>query len=403
MTTRFATATTGLGHPSATEAAGVYLHFPFCACRCTYCDFATVAGQDASIGPYLRALATEIGRLPGPPRRADTVFLGGGTPSRMRPEQVRAVLGAVRERFALDPRAEITLEANPESLDERLLDGVRAAGVTRISIGVQSLDDAVLARVGRAHDARQALDAVRLARRFGGLEVNADLIIGLPGEELGRWSSTVARIAELEPEHCSVYMLELDKPTPLARAVGAGRAAAPEDEALVAAYEETVAALAGAGLGRYEISNFARPERESRHNLKYWTDAPYAGFGLGAHGYLDGSRRANVDRLGDYLAAVEAGRDPAAWHEPFDRCLRLEEALIGGLRLAAGVDLALLGRRYGEDLWASRRAAWSRAAAAGLIEREGDVVRLTERGIVLSNELFAELLGGRERAAGTER
>lgn len=373
---------------------GIYLHFPFCSVRCTYCDFPTVAGRDERIEAYLDALVAEIGSLQPEARgAADTVFFGGGTPSRMSASQAERVLDAVRGRFDLSQDAEITLEGNPESLTEESLAGFRRAGITRLSVGVQSFDDAVLRRVGRAHDGEGAKEAVLRARAAGFHDVSLDLIAGLPGEDLARWPGTLAQAVALEPDHISVYLLESDKDTPLGRSVRSGRLRLEGDDALADAYARTVAVLDAAGYSLYEISNFARPGRRSRHNLKYWTDAPYVGFGLGAHGYLEGARRSNRADLDGYIADAAAARDPVAWREPYDRVRRLEEALFLGLRLAEGVDLAALGARYDDDTIRRLAAAWERAGAAGLIAWEGSRVRLTASGRARSNELFTDLIG----------
>jgi oxygen-independent coproporphyrinogen-3 oxidase len=382
------------GAPPATAPLGIYVHFPFCSVRCTYCDFPTVAGRDEQIERYLDALIVEIGAWqPAAHGAADTIFFGGGTPSRMREDQAKRVLAALRSRFDVAGDAEITLEGNPESLTEEALSGFRRAGITRISVGVQSLDDDVLAHVGRAHDARGARGAVALAREAGFLEVSIDLIAGLPGEKLARWPETVRRAVELLPNHVSVYLLESDKDTPLGRSIRSGRTVVAGDDALAAVYERTVRVLEDAGYPLYEISNFAREAHRSRHNLKYWTDAPYVGFGLGAHGYVAGGRRANRRDLDGYLAALEAETDPVDWREPYDRERRIEEALFLGLRVADGVDLRLLGARYDADLLTKHAAAWERGTAAALIVWEGSRVKLTPHGRVRSNELFAELIG----------
>jgi len=381
--------------PPASAPLGVYVHFPFCSVRCTYCDFPTVAGRDDRIGAYLDALTREIHRFqPEAEGAVDTIFFGGGTPSRMSGEQAARVLGALKERFRVAGDAEITLEGNPESLTAKALAGFRRAGITRISVGVQSLDDRVLARVGRAHDAAGAGIAVGLAREAGFAEVSIDLIAGLPGEALDRWPETLSRAVALRPDHLSVYLLESDKDTPLGRSVRSGRTQVAGDDAMGALYDRTVAVLARAGFPLYEISNFAPEAHRSRHNLKYWTDAPYAGFGLGAAAYVRGARRTNRRDLDGYLADLGAGVDPVASHEPYDRDRRLEEALFLGLRVASGVDLAALGDRYGADPKRRHAEAWDRGTAAGLIEWEGSRVRLTPEGRVRSNELFAELIGG---------
>ncbi len=382
------------GPPPDAAPLGIYAHFPFCSVRCTYCDFPTVAGRDDRIASYVDALIAEIASLqPDVGGFVDSIFFGGGTPSRMTPEQAMHVLTALRRRFEVADNAEITLEGNPESLTEGALAGFREAGITRISVGVQSLDDSVLRRVGRAHDAREAKHAVTLAKSAGFTEVSLDLIAGLPGEGLSSWPATVREVVALAPDHVSVYLLESDKDTPLGRAIRGGRARVASDDALAEMYEQTVAGLDDGGFVLYEISNFARGDRRSRHNLKYWTDAPYAGFGLGAHGYVSGERRSNRRDLDGYLGDIAAGASPVDWREPYDRDRRLEEALFLGLRLADGVDLDVLGARYDADPRARYDAAWERGTAAGLIVWEGSRVRLTPFGRVRSNELFAELIG----------
>jgi oxygen-independent coproporphyrinogen-3 oxidase len=262
-----------------------------------------------------------------------------------------------------------------------------------VSVGVQSLDDVVLRRVGRAHDAASARRAVREARAAGFADVSLDLIAGLPGEDLARWGTTVAEAASWGPDHVSVYLLESDKDTPLGRAVRSGRTRVGDDDDLAAAYEATVDALARAGLPLYEISNFSRGGHRSRHNLKYWTDVPYAGFGLGAASYLDGVRRSNRRDLDGYVADLADSRSPVAESDPFDPGRRLEEALFLGLRVVEGVDVDALGARYGIDARRRFAPAWERARSAGLIAESGSRIALTPRGRLRSNELFAELVG----------
>lgn len=379
--------------PPEDGPVGVYLHFPFCASRCAYCDFPTVVGRDEAVGDYLDALVAEIGSGQGElGERADTVYLGGGTPSRMEPGDLERVLRAVRRRFRVADDAEISLEGNPESLTAERVSGFRAAGVNRVSVGVQSMSDAVLRGVGRAHTAAQALRAVERCRRAGVARVGIDLIAGLPGEDLKRWSQTLNEVVRAGADHVSVYLLDTDKDTPLARAVHSGRRRAADDEAVSGAYETTVEGLGRAGYRQYEISNFARPGARSAHNLKYWSDRSYGGFGLGAHGYAAGRRRANRRDLGGYVDKVLRGEDPVAWTDPWDPRRRLSEALVLGLRRVEGVDLDEVGRRYGADLDALHGPTWERAREAGVLARRGSRVALTARGRLRSNELFADLM-----------
>jgi len=379
--------------PLAERPAGLYLHFPFCAIRCTYCDFPTVAGQDDRIATYLRALADEVQRFQlDLPIAVDSIYLGGGTPSRMTPLQLGRLLSTVSRRFDLRPDCEITLEANPESLTPDRLRGYLDAGVNRISIGVQSLCDAVLQRVGRAHRAEDALRSLREASACEGLRVNVDLICGLPGEPLDRWDETIAAIGRLGPDHASVYLLETDEQTPLARSIRSGRTTCPDDEAVVWAYEQTATVLADFGLHQYEISSYARSGQRSRHNMKYWADDWYGGFGLGAHAYFLGRRRGNRRDLAGYLEDLAAGRDPVRTRDPWDPQRRLEEALIMGLRVVDGVAIDGLSRRYGVCLREHYADEWSRAIDRGILEWRDERARLTPYGRLHSNELFRELI-----------
>ncbi len=379
--------------PAEEPRIGVYVHLPFCSARCTYCDFAIVVGADEKIGVYLEALEREIAlsaaRLPA---RADTLYLGGGTPGRLSPEAIAHLVRVVRRWVGLSPGAEITLEANPENVDARMLEGWRQAGVTRLSVGVQSLDPGVLQRTGRGYSPQAALQALRRAAEAGFASLGADLILGLPGEPVGRWTETVERVVATGLDHLSLYLLETDKDAPLTRAVREGRLAAPADDALADAYEASVRVLERYGLAPYEIASFAREGHRSRHNLKYWTDQPYAGFGLGAHAYLAGERRANVGSLERYLGALARGAEPVAWREPPEPERRAREALMLGLRLVEGVDVEALERRWGVGLREPLAAVWERARAAGLIRWEGTRVRMPPEAFLRSSELFVELL-----------
>ncbi len=380
--------------PRGAGTPGVYVHVPFCAVKCTYCDFPVAAGQDHRVGRYLDALEREIA-LHGPDLEdpVDSVYFGGGTPSRLEPSDVARLLRAVRARFEVSGDVEITLEANPEDLDDARLSGFAEVGVDRLSVGIQSLDDDVLRRAGRAHDGREALVAIRRARRHGFRSVSADLIGGLPGETMARWSGTVDRVLDAEPDHVSFYLLEIDQSSALAKAVRAGREHVASDDDQAAAFESTVERLREGGFEAYEISNFARRGHRSRHNGKYWSDAWYAGFGLGAHAYAFGERRSNVRGLTAYLRAVEDGLDPLAETDPWNAVRRLEEALFLGLRRAEGIDPAAIGARYAIDVRSAYDAVWDRHARDGLLTVESDRIVLTSRGRLRSNTVFRDILG----------
>lgn len=380
--------------PPDLRPAGVYVHVPFCVTRCSYCDFPVVVGDESRVDAYLVCLKSEIrSRQLDVPRSVDSVYVGGGTPSRLSPAAVHGVLDVVMDAFSVEPDAEVSLEANPEDLDDTRLRGYRDAGINRLTIGVQSLDDTVLRRTGRRHHATRALDAVRAARRAGFESVGVDLIAGLPGERLERWLETVDAVIELEPDHVSSYLLETDKDSALARSMRSGATVAPDDDALAATWERTVERFEATGFPQYEISNFARPGHVSRHNLKYWSDHPFAGFGLGAHGYAAGARRANTRDFRSYLQNVERGDDPAADLDPWDPVRRIEEALFMGLRRVDGIDLPWLSERYGIDLRAAFAEVWDRFERRGDIVSDGRMLRLTRSGLLGSNALFTDILG----------
>lgn len=266
--------------PPSTGPAGVYVHVPFCERHCTFCDFPTVIGREERIEPYLDALVAEIAAgQTALPREADTIYVGGGTPSRLAPQQLRRVLDAVRARFAVAAGAEVTVECNPESLDAAKLAGYADAGVTRISLGIQTLSDEVLRATGRLHDRARSLAALRAAKACGAFAVSVDLMAGLPGDPPESWLATLDAVLDEVPDHVSVYLLEIDKPTPLARALRDGRVRVPGGRALASLYARAAARLEAGGWAQYEIASFARPGRRCRHNRKYWTECWYGGSG----------------------------------------------------------------------------------------------------------------------------
>ncbi len=375
------------------RSLGAYLHVPFCGQRCAYCDFAIVTGQDRRAPAFADALVAEIAAFATRfgVRPADTVYFGGGTPSRVPPELIGRAVAAVREAFALQPGGEISLEANPEDVTAETVAAWRAAGVNRLTIGIQSLTGEGLAALGRPGSAEDSLRAVAAAREGGIPSLGIDLIFGWPGQDPAGWAAELERAIGASPDHVSIYALETTSRTPLVRAIERGQLPRPDPDRAAEMYESAVEALAAAGLPRYEISNFARPGHESRHNLRYWRDLPYAGFGPSAASYVDGMRWTNPRRFSDYEAAARAGFPPVE-AEPWDPDRRAGEALVFGLRTEAGVDLAPLAARYGEAPLAGREAALERAVRSGLARRDGSRVRLTGAGFLIADELFVDLL-----------
>lgn len=352
--------------------AGVYISYPFCAQKCTYCNFASGVFPRELEDRYLGVLLSEL-RSTQWPWTPETVYLGGGTPSQMAPEALASILAAVPGH----PWPEATMEAAPGGLNAEKIAAWRGAGINRVSLGVQSFVQRELARTGRRHTAEMVEHEIGLLRAAGIDSISVDLIAGLPGQTGASWSESLDWIERLGVPHVSVYMLEVDEDSRLGRELlvlgsryGAGEV--PGEDAIADFYETAVERLAGLGLGRYEISNFARPGFESRHNLKYWKREPYLGFGADAHSFDGALRWQNPEAAADYVAKPAALDRIAA--EP------LSESFFLGLRLREGVE----GNAFPDVI--------EKFVHDGLLERAGGRVRLTPRGILLSNEVFAEFV-----------
>jgi oxygen-independent coproporphyrinogen-3 oxidase len=370
---------------------GFYLHVPFCVQRCHYCSFNTAPLEAGQMDPYLRALHGELDLLGALDRLAGvplaTVFLGGGTPSLLEPEALGAVLDRLRRHWRWAPGAEVTVECNPESVTRERLAGYRAAGVTRVSLGVQSLDDTILRALGRLHDARGARAAFDAAREAGYDDVSVDVMYGLPGLGVDAWTRDVERVLDWAPDHLSAYALTLDGGS--AWTPGSVPGLPPEDE-VVAQYWALARAAAARGFEHYEISNYARPGRRARHNLGYWRAAEYLAAGPGACGFVGDVRYGNVKPLARWKAAVEAGALPVETAERLTPRQRAAERLILGLRTSDGVPAAWLAERAAGDAPLARRLDDWRGA--GHLAEESGRARLTESGFLVSDALFVDLL-----------
>lgn len=379
------------------DPLGVYIHIPFCRYLCTYCDFYKVAGatearKEFFLSSLQREIADAAGQIPARDRLLDTIFLGGGTPSLLTPGQIGGLMERLSGAFRIDSSLEATIEVNPD-LPGDWLEGYRRSGLNRISIGVQTLDNAILAGVGRRHAAGQSIACFRAAREAGFSNINLDLIAGLPGQTGDGWADDLHEIVSLGPEHISVYLLETDKETALARSVRQGRIRLPAEGEAASMYSYSREILKIAGYTHYEISNFCLPEMRSRHNLKYWTDRPFLGFGPGAHGYLHGTRYAPPGDLNRYLAEPFRRLPRRTDLSPLERRQRAEEAAIMGLRLLDGLDLAEIEARYGISLIAESRCALAEARDTELLHWDGrGRIRLSEKGLLLSNEVFQGLI-----------
>jgi oxygen-independent coproporphyrinogen-3 oxidase len=356
---------------------GVYVHVPFCAARCDYCDFATWTDRGHLIDDYVDACITDLARraVDGYPP-ATSVFFGGGTPSLLPAEQLVRILDAI-ERTG---DAEVSVECNPDSVDAAKLRAYRAAGVNRLSFGVQSMAPHVLAALGRTHDPANVTRSVALAREAGFERINVDLIYGTPGETIEDWRATLEGALALQVPHVSAYALTVEPATPLGRRVAAG-AAAPDDDGQADAYLLADERLRAAGLDWYEVSNWAKPGEECRHNLLYWSEGEYLGIGCAAHGHTDGRRWWNVRTPERYIAAVRAGDSTEAGSEQLDPEPRAEEACALALRTRAGAPIGDAAADVVAEL-----------AASGFVHRVGNRVVLTPRGRLLASDVTARLL-----------
>ncbi len=371
---------------------GLYVHLPYCASRCGYCAF-VVTTDGSSRGAYMDALERETSLLAreADGARFDAIYLGGGTPSLLPPPSLARLLEVLGSRFAIAEGAEVTLEANPEDVNADVVRAWRGAGVNRISIGVQSLEDVELAAVGRRHDAvraRAALDTVTGAE----LSASGDLILGLPEQTRESFRRSLAGLLDAGVGHVSVYLLESEK----TKTMEEDRRAHPDrylsDDEQADAWLEMGEALAARGFRHYEISNWARPGREARHNVKYWTRTPTLGLGVSAHELWAGRRRANVSNLESYLSQLQAGRRPIAADEPVTAEQASREEVFLGLRLAEGVPAARIEALVtaGEDvrLW-NDYEGW---LSEGVLEHRADRVAFTERGFLVSNEVLSRFV-----------
>lgn len=362
--------------------AGVYISWPFCAQKCTYCNFASGVFPRELEQRYLRALAAEMDGFQWE-WRPETVYLGGGTPGSMTDEQLNEVLSRVPGR----PWKEATIEAAPGAITPGRARAWVGAGLNRVSLGVQSFIDSELRRTGRRHDAATVAADTATLRAAGLAEINIDLIAGLPGQTEASWRQSLDWIERLDPPHVSVYMLEVDEDSRLGRELLSqgkrfGALDVPSEDEIAGFYEIAVERLAGLGLRRYEISNFAKPGSESLHNLKYWRLEPYAGFGADAHGFDGRIRYQNTDSAAEYAARLEAGQSPRSG---------TAEADLAGERFWVGLRL-LEGIRPTPEERAGRAGAIRAMLEAGLLEWEGEALRLTPRGVLLSNEVFEAFL-----------
>ncbi len=377
------------------DSCSVYVGIPFCKTICTYCDFNVYAHLGKLFEGYVEALAKEIetvARDIRAPRRARSLGLGGGTPSILPTPLLSRVLESVYSMFELEPGSEVTLEANPGTVDLEMLRMLRDLGVNRLSLGVQSFADNRLKALNRNHNSAQSKEAYELARRAGFDNINLDLIFGLPEQELDDWARTLDRALAWQSEHLSLYALQVEQGTALERQIAKGRLPSPDPDLAADMFCMAEERLAAAGFEHYEISNYARPGYRSRHNLTYWLNLPYLGFGAGAHSYYLGVRYSNVLKPGDYIARLKRGETVVAVREEIGRELEIGETLMLGLRLEEGIAFEDFQARFGKDIRDLHAATIAQLQEWGLLQVGAGRMRLTGRGRLVSNQVLWRFL-----------
>lgn len=377
---------------------GLYIHIPFCISKCSYCDFLSNAPHPGEIELYIEALLSEIAMLPRPGETLHTIFIGGGTPSVCPPGAIARVMDAVARRYSIDKGAEITIECNPGAVSREKLSEYISGGINRLSVGAQSLDDGELLAIGRIHTPAQFFATIEDARRTGFGNVNADLMAGLTGQTCTSLLRTLKEATQLDLQHISLYSLILEPGTPLYSDVSGGKTQLPDEDELADWLEESYGLLSASGYSRYEISNFAKPNRECRHNLNYWHCGEYLAAGLGASSALfDGAclvRSANPSAMIDYMSAISSGNLPAETVELVDKSGQIFEYAMLGLRLTAGLSLSDFKARFGIGLAEIYPRAIQKNTASGLLEFTQTHMRLTPRGLSLQNAVLLDFMDG---------
>lgn len=381
------------------ETVSLYLHIPFCHTRCHYCDFNTYAGMLPMREPYVRALLSEIAlagqmaqQTDGSPRRSRTIFFGGGTPSLLSVSQITRLLDACTHAFAVDKDAEITLEANPGTLDQEQLAGLRAAGINRLSMGAQTTDPDLLKILGRIHTAEEIDQAVYYARSAGFTSISLDFMFGLPQQTMDHWRQTLDHALDLHPDHLSLYSLIIEEGTPFYTWAHDGHITPGDEDLCADMYEYADELLHKAGYGNYEISNWALPGHESRHNLTYWHNLPYLGMGAGAHSFFAARRFSNERDPATYIKRVKQGHMPEVASELVEAPQAMSETAFLALRTAMGLHLPTFEERFRVPFAHFVGERLDTVIQAGLLECADDWLRLSTRGRLLGNEVFLRLL-----------
>ena len=387
----------GNGPGAGSRVFGLYLHIPFCVRKCLYCSFYSVAGRSDIFQRYVNALKTQLHQFAQRDLKSNekirTIFFGGGTPSVLPAPLLTDLLSFCLDVFhCREKELEISLEANPATINGNDLDQLYRAGFNRLSIGVQSFLDEELQSLGRPHTAREAGDIFSLARKAGFSNVSVDLMYGLPGQNLSGWKKTLTAALELEPDHLSIYELTIEEETVFANLHAKGMLNLPDEDDVLAMMKVTLEETGKNKYHRYEISNYARPGKECRHNINYWMNGSYLGAGAGAVSCLSGCRMANVAYIDDYCRRVEAGESPVQDTEQLDREAQFRETVVMGLRMTRGVSMKELEYRFGISGIEYYGETLKGLQDDDLLAIEGDRLKLTDRGLMLANRVMAVLV-----------
>ena len=376
------------------RSVGVYIHIPFCTLKCGYCDFNAYSGyKDGTKARYTDALCQEIAASPLPDATIPTVFFGGGTPTNLPAEDLARILETVRATLSVEPDAEVSVEANPGDATLDYLKTLRAAGVNRLSFGVQTFDDRLLKTIDRIHSGADARNAIALAKAAGFTNLSIDLMFALPRQTLADWDRSLDAAFALDVPHLSMYGLIVEERTPFWARRERGKLPLPTEDTEAAMFGRAIERATGAGYRHYEVSNYARPGYESRHNQTYWRNEEYLAFGAGAVAFLDGRRYRNEDLPSRYIERVRTGEPLTVWEERITPEEALGETLMVGLRLREGVSLSALSARFGIHVAAHYAETITRLTAQGLIELDGDQMRLTDRGLFIASDVMIAFLG----------
>jgi oxygen-independent coproporphyrinogen-3 oxidase len=385
-------------------ALAIYVHIPFCIQKCGYCDFNAYRYRNNTARAYLRALQRELAHTvaerPWTGYGVPSVYFGGGTPSTLAPEDLTSLIGVIGGSFPVQADAEITIEADPGTIDLTGLGTLRRGGFNRISIGVQAFDDGLLKQLDRLHSAADAHRALVWARRAGFVDLNLDLMFGLPGQSPAAWEKSLHEAIAIAPTHISVYGLTIEERTPFYRRQQRGQLVIPDEEAQAGMFERAEQLLTAAGYVHYEISNYALPGWRSRHNLHYWQHGEYLGFGAGAHAYLDGYRRENERLPWRYIRAIAESGSAACAPEFIDRERRIHEGLMVGLRLREGIDLEAFAHTYGVRLETAYAEPIAELTQAGYLQVANGHLRLSDRGRLVADAVLNRLVAAEDEATG---